>query len=211
MGKTNYSDLEKEKLIHSLVKISETIFACTNLRFDINGSGYGISKASAMATRKTFDDKLQSKGYTKLEGISLMEKDSIYAATFDLWMKEFHGPRIEFSFNWDYQSDIQLAKAALVIHELLNIITINYAYAYPANQTLANSAEWTITDEDGCLLSFMSEEEEEWDNKIIEIPTGAYKKIYPFNVFNTEQMKHVNAESWGVKLSIAENITLCKL
>ncbi|MFK8270550.1 hypothetical protein [Capnocytophaga stomatis] len=195
IGKENYSENEKETLVKTLIAIGEEIFTQTDLRMDINGSGYGISKGDPLVKQQTFWKKIDKKGYKNLFGISTSHKDYYnYRSQFNLWMQSHNFFRLDIEFFWQANDNFDYEKAQKIIKTYLPIVRIDYAYGYLADKNLTWD-EWITKESFWSSTSYIPKEEEIWQGQIGEILNGKIKKIYAFNVFNKAQSEKTSHEN----------------
>ncbi|MFK8275682.1 hypothetical protein ACI76Y_08385 [Capnocytophaga cynodegmi] len=195
IGKENYSENEKETLVKTLITIGEEIFSQTDLRMDIHGSGYGISKGDPLVKQQTFWKKIDKKGYKNLFGIGASHKDYYsYRSQFNLWMQSHNFFRLDIEFFWQANDNFDYEKAQKIIEIYLPIVRIDYAYGYLADKNLSWD-EWITKESFWSSTSYIPKEEEIWQGQIGEILNGKIKKIYAFNVFNKTQSKKTSHEN----------------
>lgn len=206
LNKENYSESEKESLVKTLIFIGETIFQQSDLRMDINGSGYGISKGDPLVKQATFWKKINQKGYKNLLGISASDKDETYQSQFNLWTPKDDFWCLDIEFFWQNANDFDHEKAQKIIETWLPITRIDYAYGYRADKKLTWN-EWITKKSFWSSTSYIPKDEEVWQEKISEIPNGSIKKIYDFNVLNTAQMANVSLDNKQVS-PLSENLTI---
>ncbi len=192
LGKETYTEAEKELLVKSFVAIGEEIFGEKHLRFDINGAGYGISKGDPLVMAKTFWSKIDKKGYKNFEGMSAKNKDywqknEVFQSEFSLLLQSHNFFRFDADFFWKAEGKYDNETALKIVQHLENVININYAYGYLADECLTLS-EW-ITER---LRTYFPKNEEIWAGQIGDIPQGQIKKLYDFNVFNTKQIEKLD-------------------
>ena len=183
LGKTIYADSEKEELVKNFVEISKKLYGTVSLKFDIGGSGYGISKGSPCFGQKAFDNKLKKFGYRKLDGIRVQTEIQNISSQFIL----ISSSHLELCFFWKNDSEPALKKALDLIIEVSKFTDVEYAYAYPSTRELFNF-EWILRK--GFFSSgYTTPETQSIFRKNIEKTKDGYiKKIYPVNYFNPTQL-----------------------
>ncbi|GET45544.1 hypothetical protein [Capnocytophaga felis] len=194
INKEDYTETEKEALVKTLITIGEDIFEQTDLRMDINGSGYGISKGDPLVKQTTFWKKIDKKGYKNLFGISASHKDDYsYRSQFNLWIQSYNFSRLDIEFFWKANDSFDHEKAKKIIEAYLPIARIDYAYGYLADKNLT-WGEWITKESFWSSTSYIPKEEEIWEEQIGEIPNGKMKKMYAFNVLNQKQIENIQKE-----------------
>ncbi len=191
LGKETYTEAEKELLVKSFVAIGEEIFGEKHLRFDINGSGYGISKGDPLVMAKTFWSKIDKKGYKNFEGMSAHSKDEKFESQFSLILKLQNFSRFEAEFFWNGNTTYDNEKALQVVIFFQEMIVINYCYGYLADKNLTWN-EWVVKKSFFSTSSYIPKTEKIWAGQIGDIPQGQIKKLYDFNVFNSKQIEKLD-------------------
>ncbi|MDO4228898.1 MAG: hypothetical protein Q4C98_03725 [Capnocytophaga sp.] len=191
MGKKSYDDSEKATLVKSLVEIAERFCTPNELRYDITGAGYGISKGSPYCMAKTFWDKLNKKGYQNMEGISIVHQDEMSFRLYCmLILNESDDSRLDMDIFWENQGSYDSENALKIAHELHNILKINYAYGYIGDKNL-RSSEWVNKQTWFSSTSYIPKEIKAWEEKISDIPKGAYRPLFDFNILNINQIEKI--------------------
>lgn len=184
-GKPYYSEKEKEELVMFFCKIVKELYAPLPIKYDILGSGYGISKGGPFLGQKAFDNKLMKKGYKNLYGVTIKQTDEIYSH-FILLENDFHGDacRMELTFDWPHEQDLKLKKALDLLIEISKKLEIKYAYAYPADIKM-NFYE-------NAYRTYASKSQKAWSQRMQEIKDGMIKEICPVNFFNYQQLSKLS-------------------
>jgi hypothetical protein len=188
IGKAEYSEEEKKVMTELLIGIANNIFSHNELKYDISGSGYGISKGDAFVGQKTLKNKIDKKGYKNLFGFTVHSNDRNYKSGFSIYSSHLVVNRIDMYFSWPHK-DLIIDKAIEIIKMISEKLRIDYAYSYPDDKTLSEIGEERISYGFFSISSKIPKQEIEWNSKLSEISTGTIKKLYPFNVFNKKQQE----------------------
>lgn len=209
IGKQTYSTAEKETLTRAWVALAETLCEPKRLRFDINGSGYGIAKSSPYSLAKTFWARLDSKGYDKMHGITVVDKDYLpFRSQWALSLRSEDEDRFEGEFFWPHHDAYDSITARRIIDALLPLLELNYAYGYVCGDNMIFH-EVIRERFDGGLTAHTPEEVLAWRfEQVKNIPQGAYRRLFDFNVFNTEQIKKLPENTDYQQIPLDKHLTL---
>ncbi len=202
IGRAEYSERDKRKLSEHFISLAKELYDSPILKYDITGPGYGISKGSPLLGQRAFDNRIKSKGYSKLDGLTIRAEAHAYSSMF-LLLNNAHDPdRLEAYFSWPHAQDKALGQAVKIIRSLSKVMQIEYAYAYPTDNSLNDIGEWKNKKGIFSISLSMPESERIWDRHIREIKTGTIKKVYPINCFNWVQVSQVNGIEPHDKISL---------
>jgi hypothetical protein len=197
INKAEYSEDEKKLLTELLISITKINFNCNKLKYDIEGSGYGISKGDGLIYEKSLNNKLNEKGYKNLSGFKVYSYDDSYKSAFSIFSNVNVLNRLDMYFSWPYNDLESLEKTIEIIKSVSQKLKIDYAYAYPDDKTLFEEGEGRINYIGRSSMLSIPEQELKWEDKFSEITTGTIKKLYPLNVFNKKQiegLRHLTTE-----------------
>jgi hypothetical protein len=189
IGKAEYSEEEKKVMTELLIGIANNIFSHNELKYDISGSGYGISKGDGLIGEKSLKNKIDKKGYMNLFGLKVCSGDRSYKSGFFILPSAIDLKIMDIYFSWTYTNEESLQKANEIIKLISQKLKIAYAYAYSDDKTLLENGEGRITYGIFSIKVIIPEQERKWESKLHEIPSGTIKKLYPFNVFNKKQLE----------------------
>lgn len=189
IGKKEYSEEEKRNATELLIDIANNLCKDSKLKYDISGSGYGISKGDGFIGEKALKNKIDKKGYKNLYGFVVHSNDHSYKSGFFIYSNEYVLNRMDMYFSWPYEDSNSIDKTIEIIKVISKKLKIDYAYAYPDDKTLGEIGEYRITYYNFSTISRVPEQEHIWQDKLLEIPTGTIKKLYPFNLFNKNQIE----------------------
>lgn len=191
IGQVEYSEEFKEEIIEFFIDIANDLNECPKLKYDISGVGYGISKSSPFLGEKAFRNRINSKGYSKLTGITIRTDERDYSSHFSIvkWPNNLNWLHVDFC--WGYFNDKNLEKAINILNKLSEIIEIDYAYAYSSDSSLSDSGEWRDSKGFFSISSKTPKTEILWNKNISKIKSGVIKKLYPINIFNESQSKNL--------------------
>lgn len=192
LGKKSYETTEKEILVRALVGIAENFYPLGDLRFDIAGAGYGISKSSPYCLAKTFWEKFNKKGYEKMEGITIVHQDdmSLRLHCLLISLEENHS-RLDIDIFWENNGNYDHENALKIALKLCNILKINYAYGYICDEKL-RSGEWVNKETWFSSTSYIPKEIQLWEEQIMNITKGAYRQLFDFNILNFKQIENIS-------------------
>ncbi|WP_338398728.1 hypothetical protein [Persicobacter psychrovividus] len=188
IDKVEYSDQEKSELINALKSIADEFYQKPKLAFDIRGSGYGISKGDETLGIKAFTNRLSQKGLSNLDGVSVQIKDKNYYSSFSIMTNEYQTlKRVDIEFNWQHEGEESLSFFNNILRSIVDVVSIEYAYCYPDNETLSESGEWRVKTTPLSITSYQTDSEKLWNSSMEQIKDGKIKKLYPINIFNERQ------------------------
>lgn len=189
MGKKSYDESEKASLTKSLVELAESYCPPSDLRFDIAGAGYGISKSSPYCMAKTFWDKFSKKGYKNMEGITIVHQDDMSFRLYCyLLLQQWNGFRLDIDIFWENNGIYDSENALKIVQKLSKTLDINYAYGYICDKNL-RSGEWVNKETWFSSTSIIPKEIEAWEEQIKDIPNGAHRPLFDFNMLNIKQIE----------------------
>ncbi|MHC0440340.1 hypothetical protein [Flavobacterium sp. 3-210] len=197
IGKKEYSEEEKKNATELLISIANNLCKYSKLKYDISGSGYGISKGDGFIGEKSLKNKIERKGFKNLFGFTVHSNDHKYKSGFSIFSNEYVVNRIDMYFSWPYEDSKSLDKAVQIIKMVSEKLKIDYAYAYSDDKTLFENGEVRIKTYIFSSILKVPEQERIWEDKLLEILRGTIKKLYPINVFNKKQIEgldNINSE-----------------
>ncbi|MCV2485306.1 hypothetical protein OD917_10250 [Flavobacterium sp. SH_e] len=189
IGKSEYSEDEKKSATELLIDIANNLCNDSKLKYDISGSGYGISKGDGFIGERSLKNKIESKGFKNLFGFTVHSNDHTYKSGFSIFSNEHVINRIDMYFSWPYEDFKSLDKAIQIIKMVSDKLKIDYAYAYSDDKTLFENGEGRIKTYIFSSILKVPEQERIWEDKLLEILKGTIKKLYPINVFNKRQIE----------------------
>lgn len=207
IGKTSYSDKEKENLVQQLAEITKEILSVQKLTFDISGTGYKIPKGKGIG-EKGFRNQLITKGFQALDGIIISSEDNKSHSGFTIFAIPHLFNYVDIYFSWQHHTDISLKKSISILQKLSEHIEINYAYSFPAEITLFEPDESTLVEKKGSTTTIKSKFEQEWSKNIHEIKNGSIKKFHPINVFNNKQIERLQAITSDKIIPLKNNLEI---
>ncbi|RYJ39081.1 hypothetical protein NU08_1919 [Flavobacterium anhuiense] len=189
IGKKEYSEEEKKNATELLISIANTLCKDSKLKYHISGSGYGISKGDGFIGEKALKNKIDKKGYKNLFGFIVHSSDHRYKSGFSIFSNENVVNRMDMYFSWPYEESKSLERAIEIIILISKYLKIDYAYGYSDDKTLFENGEGRIKSYIFSSVLKVPEQERIWEDKLLQIPKGTIKKLYPINVFNKKQIE----------------------
>ena len=167
--------------------------------------------------KKRIAIKLKKKGYKTFRGMQIEARNLDCESSFSFITGQDKANRFEVNFSWSIKSDPENNRATDIIHRLIDICSIDYAYSYPTTNKV-NLGEWHEKKGLLSITSYKPKSERLWNDHIPNIVNGKIKKLYPINFFNKEQLKSLmdvspiertvyqnNGELWKLSLDEIKN------
>lgn len=209
IGTKEYNEKQKETLVKTLIEISKNLYPSSQFVFDIAGSGYGISKGTALSSLKTFYKRIEQKGFSRMKGMSVFHcVDNDYRPVCNIaFINRDNTPYISIDFFWEYSKSYDCEKALYIVNNLINIIHINYVYGFVCKENLMSQEGITRKGLFGSV-AYIPNEIQAWDKQIVDIPNGVYRKLFDFNVFNTKQIENIASNTAFIKSTLNNELQI---
>lgn len=191
IGKSEYSETEKEQITNCFMQLPMLLFETINLKFDISGIGYGISKGGPLIGEKALRRKFEKKGFSKMDGFVAQSKQENYNSGFTTMIYQESNRYLDCYFSWPFSIPDPYIFVEQIVIQLLKVVKINYGYCYPTDDNHFDLGEGII--KNGLFSTTLSQPESEikWSKNIYEITMGMIKKLYPINILNTTQIERL--------------------
>jgi len=209
-GKVSYSPSEKEEITDCLISIANTHLGKNKLKFNISGSGYGISKGSARFGEKSFWNRLKKKGFESMWGINVGSEENNYDSRFILMGPAHPIQYMECSFYWSIDKDYNMDFCVNILKQISKITEINYAYAYQVKENMM-LGEWYIKKGLFYSESKTSPAVRRWNENWAELLDGKIRKLYSVNCFNTQQLEKLSELKPTEKIPLGNGIEIWKI
>ncbi|MEO9532920.1 MAG: hypothetical protein ABJG68_15315 [Crocinitomicaceae bacterium] len=186
IGKDEYSEKEKEQLVNSFIPTLEEIFPSINLKYDIGGHGYGISKGDGYFGIKALRSKFEKKGYDNMYSVTCSALENKIQAGM-LFLPARKSNFISFHIVAPFEQCVNEKLIETVLRNYNQICSVDYGYGYEVGKGFVGSVE--NYEKKGLFSTSLSvnPDQFEFENKLESALAGKIKKIYELNVFNKQQ------------------------
>lgn len=100
---------------------------------------------------------------------------------------------LNIAFSWNYTNCFDSDTAKIIVEQIEQIASIDYAYGYPATSNLDEFFEDIIKKSWWGMSSSSTKNEIKWRDSITYVNRGIIKKLYPFNIFNPKQIEFMES------------------
>lgn len=190
LGQSEYSSDEKMHISECFIATAKELLSTSDLKYNILGSGYGLSKGSPSFGEKAYRNKIAKKGFEAMWGMWVESRQLKYESNFILMTGQGSLSRFEGDFSWALETDPKGDLAIEILHRISKVCAIDYAYSYPASNHIILGE---VHVKSGFLVStaYKPKTEELWDENIGAISVGGIKELYPINFFNPAQLQYL--------------------
>ena len=189
LNRTQYSESEKESLVDVYLKITKNLYSSGKLKYDIFGTGFGISKGGPLLGEKAFNNKLSKKGCANLFGLYIFEEVKKFSSGFTLLTNRDSGNCIDSYFSWSYEEDKEAKKVEEILSQISKYITVQYGYSYSTDKTLIEAFESKTRKIFFFDSISINKNHRLWTNNVHTIEEGKIKELYQINLLNLDQRK----------------------
>ncbi|MEO1487393.1 MAG: hypothetical protein AAFU57_16730 [Bacteroidota bacterium] len=203
ISKNDYGN-DKKELIDIFISTTNELLSNYKLKYDIGGSGYGISKGDTLIGIKSLKNKLEKKGFDNLYTLSCYtHKDDIQCQIFFQFKRNPKFSRVSYIVPVNGIDRNKFVE--MVIPKFKGSSVINYGYGFsvgkgflPSSENYLKKSLFSVSSKtNGILYAF--------EDKVEECLKGKVKDLYEINIWNKKQTERLT--SFG----ISGTQTICDL
>ena len=191
LNRIEYSEFEKEVLVDLYRNITNQLYHSAKLKYDIFGSGFGISKGGPLLGEKGFNTRLSKKGYGNLFGTYFYEEVKNFSSGFTLLTNRDSGNCVDSFFSWSYEEDKEVKKVEEIVSQISKYMDVQYGYAYSTDKRLIEAFESKTKNIFSVDSISINKSHRLWTNNLHKIEKGKIKELYQINLLSKVQRKQM--------------------